>query len=39
MLEKKKVAILVEDIYQDLEVWYPLLRLRKELSHRGAGYG
>ena len=29
MLEKKKVAILVEDIYQDLEVWYPLLRLRE----------
>ncbi len=29
MLEKKKVAVLVEDLYQDLEVWYPLLRLRE----------
>jgi len=25
----KKVAILVADLYQDLEVWYPLLRLRE----------
>lgn len=25
----KKIAILVEDIYQVLEVWYPLLRLRE----------
>ncbi|HDD44994.1 MAG TPA: type 1 glutamine amidotransferase [Candidatus Desulfofervidus auxilii] len=25
----KKVAILVADIYQDLEVWYPLLRLKE----------
>lgn len=25
----KKVAILVEDLYQELEVWYPLLRLRE----------
>ncbi|MGE5280323.1 MAG: type 1 glutamine amidotransferase domain-containing protein [Deltaproteobacteria bacterium] len=25
----KRVAVLVEDIYQDLEVWYPLLRLRE----------
>ncbi len=29
-LSGKKVAILVEDIYQDLEVWYPLLRLKEE---------
>jgi len=28
-LESKRVAILVEDLYQDLEVWYPLLRLRE----------
>jgi len=28
----KKVAVLVEDVYQDLEVWYPLLRL-KEAGH------
>lgn len=26
----KKVAILVEDLYQDLEVWYPILRLKEE---------
>ena len=29
-LEGKKVIILVEDQYQDLEVWYPVLRLREE---------
>ena len=29
-LKGKTVAILVEDIYQDLEVWYPLLRLKEE---------
>ena len=30
-MEKKiRVAILIEDYYQDLEVWYPLLRLREE---------
>ncbi len=28
-LKKKKVAVLVEDLYQELEVWYPLLRLRE----------
>src|SRR3989344_5900173 len=27
---QKKIAILVEDLYQVLEVWYPLLRLREE---------
>lgn len=27
---KKKVAILVEDLYQVLEVWYPLLRLKED---------
>ena len=27
--ESKQVAILVEDFYQELEVWYPLLRLRE----------
>ena len=26
----KRVAILVEDLYQVLEVWYPLLRLKEE---------
>ena len=25
-----RVAILIEDFYQDLEVWYPILRLREE---------
>lgn len=29
-LRGKRVAVLVEDFYQDLEVWYPLLRLREE---------
>lgn len=26
---RKSVAILVEDLYQELEVWYPLLRFRE----------
>jgi len=26
----KKIAVLVEDMYQDLEVWYPYLRLKEE---------
>lgn len=26
----KKIAILIEDGYQDLEVWYPLLRFKEE---------
>jgi len=25
----KRIAMLVEDLYQDLEVWYPVLRLRE----------
>ncbi|HET6414128.1 MAG TPA: type 1 glutamine amidotransferase domain-containing protein [Anaeromyxobacter sp.] len=29
-LEGKKAALLVEDDYQELEAWYPLLRLREE---------
>jgi len=28
--KNKKIAILVEDLYQVLEVWYPLLRLKEE---------
>jgi protease I len=26
----RKIAVLVEDLYQDLEVWYPYLRLKEE---------
>ena len=29
-LKGKQVAVLVEDMYQELEFWYPLLRLREE---------
>lgn len=29
-MKKKKIAILVENQYQVLEVWYPFLRLREE---------
>jgi protease I len=29
-LQGKKIAILAEDLYQDLELWYPLLRFREE---------
>ena len=28
-LQGKRVAVLVEDLYQDQEVWYPLYRLRE----------
>ena len=28
-LAKKKVAVLVEKFYEDLELWYPVLRLRE----------
>lgn len=28
-LEGKNIAILVEDMYEDLELWYPLLRMRE----------
>jgi protease I len=28
-LEGKKIAILAEDTYQELELWYPLLRMRE----------
>lgn len=30
MLEGKRVACLIGDDYEDLEVWYPLLRLQEE---------
>ena len=29
-LESKSVAVLVEDFYEDLELWYPVYRLREE---------
>ena len=29
-LKGKKIIVLVEDLYQELEVWYPLLRMREE---------
>jgi len=29
-LHGKKLIVLVEDLYQELEVWYPLLRMREE---------
>ncbi len=29
-LEGKRIAILAADLYQELEVWYPLLRFREE---------
>ena len=31
-LEGKRVAILVEEFYEDLELWYPLLRLNEEAA-------
>jgi protease I len=29
-LKGKRIAILAEDIYEDMELWYPLLRMREE---------
>ncbi len=29
-LRGKRIAILAEDIYEDLELWYPLLRMKEE---------
>jgi protease I len=29
-LEGKRIAVLVADLYQEMEVWYPLLRFREE---------
>ncbi len=40
LLKSKRVAILAEDLYEDLELWYPLLRLREagaEVSVVGPG--
>ncbi len=41
-LSGRKIAVLVENCYQELEVWYPLLRLREagaEVSAVGAQAG
>jgi len=32
-LESISVAVLVEDVYEDLELWYPVYRLREEGAH------
>ncbi len=31
-LEGVRVAVLVEDLYENLELWYPVLRLREEAA-------
>jgi protease I len=30
LLTGRKVIVLAEDMYEDLELWYPVLRLREE---------
>lgn len=30
LLEGRQVVVLAEDLYEDLELWYPVLRLREE---------
>ena len=39
-LQGKKIAVLVEDFYEDLELWYPYFRLLEEgdsLKNRSIG--
>ena len=41
-LDGKRGAILVEDLYEDLELWYPALRMRERgraVGGRGGGRG
>lgn len=30
LLKDRKIVVLAEDLYEDLELWYPVLRLREE---------
>src|SRR5581483_3394238 len=30
LLKGRKILVLAEDLYEDLELWYPVLRLREE---------
>lgn len=40
MKRERKIAVLVEDLYQVLEVWYPFLRLKEEgITVRFVGTG
>ncbi len=32
-LEGKRIAILAEDMYEDLELWYPLMRMQEAGAH------
>ena len=34
-LQGKRIAILAEDLYEDLELWYPVLRFREGKRSRG----
>ena len=39
-LQGKRIAILAEDLYEDLELWYPVLRFREagaEVTLVGSG--
>jgi len=41
-LQEKRIAILAEDLYEDLELWYPALRFREagaEVTLVGGGKG
>ena len=32
-LENRKLLVLAERLYEDLELWYPVIRLREEGAH------